>query len=324
MAGHRSTDMKRTEEAGTEADCCVPKITINEASPSATAGTKNLAEIHHDFQPITGGWFSMGADDGPYPQDGEGPIREVFVDPFSISNTSVTNRQFARFVGETKYKTVAEDLGWSFVFHMNAPTGNALQRVQHTPWWCRVDGARWSSPHGPDSTHEERDDHPVVHITLQDALAYCAWAHCRLPTEAEWEYAARGGLDGQPYPWGSELKPNDIEMSNTWNGIFPNQNDNADGLIGTRPVTHYTPNSFGLFNMNGNVWEWTNDRFTHLHSPRPTKNPTGPLNGAQYVAKGGSYLCHESYCVRYRTSSRQALEPLTVADNIGFRVVRVK
>ena len=167
-------------------------------------------------------------------------------------------------------------------------------------------------------------DHPVTHISFEDALAYCAWSGCRLPTEAEWEFAARGGLDAQPYPWGAELKPFGQHRANIWQGDFPDHNTCEDGHLGTAPVTTYQPNEFGFYNMTGNVWEWTMDRFTNLHSPRTVRNPVGPLNGKARVGKGGSYLCHASYCYRYRTSSRQALLPDTVAGNIGFRVAASK
>jgi formylglycine-generating enzyme required for sulfatase activity len=268
------------------------------------------------------GTFTMGADDGPHPQDGEGPSRQVTLDTFSIAPLTVTNAQFRQFVHETGYKTVAEHAGKSFVFDMLLPD-EARERAPalQAPWWCEIAGACW---HLPEGSHGKsittRADHPVVHIALPDAQAYCDWAGLCLPTEAQWEYAARGGLDAQPFPWGDALEPDGNHRSNVWQGTFPHTNSAQDGFVGTAPAQSYTPNGFGLYAMTGNVWEWSRDRFTALHSPRPQTNPRGPLNGNRAVAKGGSYLCHASYCHRYRTSSRQALDPFTTAGNLGFRV----
>ena len=272
---------------------------------------------------LSGGWFEMGANDGPHPKDGEAPVRSVWLDPYSIASTAVSNAAFAQFVDATGYVSLAEQLGYSFVFHLfvdaDAPVINA-QASDHTPWWVAVKGACWHSPFGPESSVEENADHPVVHICREDALAYCEWANSRLPTEAEWEYAARGGLVGAPYPWGHELDLDGEYHANIWQGDFPNTNVALDGYAATAPVKTYKPNGFGLYNMVGNVWEWTADRYTTRHSPRPTINPRGPLNGHNFVTKGGSYLCHESYCQRYRTSSRQSLAHQTTAGHLGFRV----
>jgi len=315
--------MTQTETSFSGSDCCAPAQSTREQVPRKLRSKPGEAGIALNLRDLPGGWFTMGADDGPYPQDGEGPQRQVSIDPFSISATAVSNEEFSQFVADTGYRTVAEELGWSFVFHLNLPDRlQQRQRVQHAPWWCRVEGACWSSPGGESPTITNRPKHPVVHMALRDALAFCQWADCHLPTEAEWEFAARGGLDSEPFPWGLELEPAGVEMSNVWKGKFPDQTTRSDGQVGTVPVTDFPPNGFGLHNTTGNVWEWTADRFTHLHSPRTARNPTGPLNGERYVAKGGSYLCHASYCARYRTSSRQALDPGTVADNIGFRVAR--
>ena len=265
----------------------------------------------------------MGANDGPHPEDGEGPSRRVWVDPFSIADTTVSYAEFAKFIEDTGYKTLAEVQGFSFVFHLfcvgSASKGQALAPTQ-TPWWRAVKQACWHSPSGAGSKITESQDHPVTHIARADALAYCQWAKCRLPTESEWEYAARGGLEKHPYPWGKFLELNNQHHANLWQGEFPNTNSADDGYLGTAPVRSYKPNPYGLYQAIGNVWEWTADRHTRLHSPRPSYNPQGPLNGDNYVAKGGSYLCHESYCQRYRTSSRQGLSATSTADNIGFRV----
>lgn len=264
----------------------------------------------------------MGADDGPHPEDGEGPVRQVSLDPFRIAPLTVTNAQFAAFVEETGYCTVAERAGTSFVMEMLLPEySHEVPRAMSAPWWCEVSGASWHHPEGPAGADIcARPDHPAVHISLHDALAYCRWSSTILPTEAQWEFAARGGLERQPFPWGDTLEADGAHHSNVWQGEFPGQNTCEDGYVGTAPAKSYSPNGFGLYAMTGNVWEWTSDRFTTLHSPRPQNNPRGPLNGTRHVAKGGSYLCHASYCHRYRTSSRQALDPLTTAGNLGFRV----
>jgi formylglycine-generating enzyme required for sulfatase activity len=270
---------------------------------------------------LTGGWFVMGAADGPHPEDGEGPPRSVFVDPFSISTTTVTNKSFAAFADATGYRTVAEELGHSFVFqHLVPPHLPEPPSAAHAPWWRLVNGACWHAPEGEGSAIGDRPGHPAVHIALRDAIAYCRWSGSRLPTEAEWEFAARGGLEGKPFPWGDEQDPGGRVMSNTWQGPFPGDRSGGDGCTGTVPARSFSANGVGLYNMTGNAWEWTGDRFSRLHSPRPVKNPTGPLNGNSFVAKGGSYLCHRSYCARYRTSSRQALAPDTTAGNVGFRI----
>lgn len=264
----------------------------------------------------------MGAEDGPHPEDGEGPIRNVWLSPFSISATQVTNREYSAFVQATGYRTLAERAGWSFVFHLLLPAAlRSAPRAAHAPWWHAIEGAHWSAPEGPGSTANDRPDHPVVHVALEDALAFCRWSGTRLPTEAEWEYAARGGVESQPFPWGAELEPGGIHFANVWQGDFPNENTADDGYVGPAPVGSYPANGFGLYDTIGNVWEWTSDRFANVHSPRDVRNPTGPLNGGHFSAKGGSYLCHASYCARYRNSSRQALAPDTTTGNIGFRVV---
>lgn len=313
--------MTRRTDSAARAGCCVPSPDSAGPSdavwPKTTPNPPNLSLVS-----LTGGSFLMGADDGPHPEDGEGPAREVTLDPFSIAPLTVTNAQFAQFVKETRYVTRAEQDGFSFVFQGLVPVpGTADERVRQAPWWIKIGGASWQWPEGPQGDRAEaRADHPVVHIARPDALAYCAWAGVRLPTEAEWEFAARGGLAGQPYPWGDKLEDGGAHHCNIWQGRFPDHNSGGDGYIGTAPAACYAPNGYGLHAMTGNVWEWTADRFTTLHSPRPSRNPKGPLNGGRYVVKGGSYLCHASYCHRYRTSSRQALDPMSTAGNLGFRV----
>ena len=262
----------------------------------------------------------MGADDPPHPEDGESPARQVTVAPFAIKKSTVTNLEFQQFVCATGFITDAEQHGASFVFAGLLQHDNLSPAVAGTPWWRDVIQANWKNPLGPDRPLLDYDSHPVVHVSRRDALAFCAWSGTRLPTEAEWEFAARAGLAAQPYPWGEDLNPDTQCLCNIWQGEFPTKNTGADGFIGTAPANSYPPNNFGLLNMVGNVWEWVEDRFTHLHSPRPASKPKVPLNGEKFVAKGGSYLCHHSYCLRYRTSSRQALLPGTCTGNLGFRV----
>jgi len=318
------TNQKRSLLAATERCCCVPesenkKPVLNRCSPVAVSAIGRPQR--EELCPIAGGWFQMGADDGPHPEDGEGPVRDVFVDDFFISPTSVTNEEFAVFVKATNYKTDAELAGDSFVFHLFDKANNSeTLQVQHTPWWHSVKNACWCTPAGRGSSFHDQLNHPVTHISHRDARAYCQWAGVRLPTEAEWEYAARGGLVAKPYPWGDQLYDGRCHHANLWQGQFPKTNDADDGFVGTAPVSAYSANAFGLYNVIGNVWEWTADRHTRLHSPRALKNPKGPLNGDRFVAKGGSYLCHESYCLRYRVSSRQGLASNTTTDNVGFRV----
>ena len=264
-------------------------------------------------------------DDGPdvNPGDGEGPVREVALRPFGLAPTTVTVRQFAAFVAAAAYTTDAEREGWSFVFAGLVATSDQSQvrgHVPQAPWWLGVDGASWSSPDGPSSHVEDRQDHPVTHVSYDDALAYCEWAGRRLPTEAEWEYAARGGRQRARYPWGDELTPDGRYLCNIWQGEFPRVNTAEDGYVGTAPVGSYPANGLGLFDVAGNVWEWCSDWFDRTHPPGPLVDPTGPQAGAVRVIRGGSYLCHVSYCNRYRVSARSQADPLSTTGNTGFRV----
>ncbi|MFD1737394.1 formylglycine-generating enzyme family protein [Bacillus salitolerans] len=275
---------------------------------------------------IPSGTFIMGSEsDEIVPGDGEGPVREVEVQAFYMDKCSVTNKQFQEFVTQTNYVTEAEKFGWSFVFHLFVSEVEARKVkhvVQNTPWWWVVEGACWKSPEGPDSTISKRMDHPVVHISWNDAMAYCKWAGKRLPTEAEWEYAARGGLEQLDYPWGNDLLKNGEYLCNIWQGKFPTENSKEDGFIGTAPVKTFPTNNYGLYQVSGNVWEWCSDWF-HIPAP-PTsliKNPTGPSEGETKVMRGGSYLCHHTYCNRYRVSARTSNTPDSSTGNIGFRCV---
>ncbi len=276
---------------------------------------------------IPGGEFLMGgSDDEGFKEDGEQPIRKIKVPPFYIDKTTVTNRQFLQFVKETGYTTEAEQYGWSFVFSsFVSPSAQhkIIQTVESTPWWVAMQGAYWKKPEGIHSHIKNRLDHPVVHISWNDAMAFCEWSGKRLPTEAEWEFAARGGLIQKKYPWGDELKPNGQHHCNIWQGQFPLVNTNEDGYIGTAPAKSFPPNGYNLYNVSGNVWEWCSDWFsmdTYLKM-KNKNNPLGPKNGTTKVMRGGSYLCHKSYCNRYRVAARSSNTPDSSSGNIGFRCV---
>ncbi len=271
--------------------------------------------------------FIMGTTDADgWAADGEGPVRPITLQPFHIDACCVTNEEFNTFVNATAYKTEAERFGWSFVFHLflsRAQLANVRQRVVGSEWWCRVEGAGWRHPEGPGSTIKQRWDHPVVHVSWTDAVAYAAWAGKRLPTEAEWECAARGGLVQKRYAWGDEFMPDGRHRCNIWQGIFPTQNTAEDGHAGTAPAKSFKPNGYGLYNVAGNVWEWCHDWFSpdfHVNGPR--RDPLGPPTGDRKVVRGGSYLCHDSYCNRYRVAARTANTPDSSSGNTGFRCVR--
>ena len=246
-----------------------------------------------------------------FPADGEGPVREVLVDPFWIDRTAVTVSAFAEFVMATDYRTEAERFGWSFCFQPS----EAAAHVQEAPWWGKVEGVTWRDSEAP--------DHPVVHVSWNDAVAFALWAGKRLPTEAEWEFAARGGLEQKLYAWGDELMPEGRHMANLWQGNFPAENTADDGYVATAPAEAFPPNGFGLHNVSGNTWEWCQDWFdAGWHVTATRANPTGPPSGTARVMRGGSFLCHESYCNRYRVAARTQNTPDSSSANISFRCVR--
>ncbi|WP_285246327.1 formylglycine-generating enzyme family protein [Pseudarthrobacter sp. efr-133-R2A-89] len=280
--------------------------------------------MHQDV-PVPAGSFLMGDAFGEgYPSDGEGPIHRVELDAFRIDATTVTNRMFAAFVAATSYRTEAEQYGSSAVFHLlvDAPDADILGRAAGAPWWIDVRGADWAHPAGPSSNWTQLPGHPVVHVSWNDAQAYCQWAGRRLPTEAEWECAARGGLTGKRYAWGDELTPGGEHRCNKWQGTFPTNNSEDDGFLGTAPVKSYPANGYGLYEVAGNVWEWCNDWFLpNFYRTSPSQDPQGPVTGAGRVMRGGSYLCHESYCNRYRVAARTSNTPESSSGNCGFRTV---
>jgi formylglycine-generating enzyme required for sulfatase activity len=314
--------------------------------------TRVVDESHppaKDMAWIPGGSFLMGSEDH-YPE--ERPVHEVAVDGFWIDEHQVTVADYRRFVKATGYVTMAERpldpadypdavpellVPGSLVFQ---GTRGPVPLDDYRRWWAYVPGADWRHPEGPDSTLDGRDRHPITHVAYEDAAAFASWAGKALPTEAEWEYAARGGLEGKAFTWGDEFAPRGRMMANTWQGEFPWQNTLEDRFLGTSPVGTFPPNGYGLFDMAGNVWEWTTDYYTPRHEePRhaccgPATNPrvTSPdlsyeaagrpgANIARRVVKGGSHLCAPNYCLRYRPAARQAQAVETSTAHIGFRCI---
>lgn len=267
---------------------------------------------------IPGGQFLMGTNsEEGYKIDKEGPVRQVTVPAFYMDIYPVTNQEFNEFVNATGYKTEAEQYGWTFVFHLlvsKETFHKTTQKVLETPWWLVVEGAYWKHPEGPDSNVDERMDHPAVHISWNDANAYCTWAGKRLPTEDEWEFAARGGLEQKTYAWGNELTPGGNHYCNIWQGEFPKENTAEDGFIGTAPVKTYPENDYGLYQVAGNVWEWCANPYDK------DAKQTNPANLSRAM-RGGSYLCHQSYCNRYRVAARTSNTPDSSTGNLGFRCV---
>ncbi|MCG3757125.1 formylglycine-generating enzyme family protein [Amycolatopsis sp. Poz14] len=283
------------------------------AQPVPAANEEVRNRLQRGMIRLPGGEFLMGTDDpDANPADGEGPVRPVRVAAMRIAATTVTNRRFAAFVKDTGYVTDAERYGWSFVFHLFVPPTvqkTITQAPAAAPWWLPVDGAYWKRPEGPGSAIGDRPEHPAVHVSWNDAQAYCAWSGTRLPSEAEWEYAARGGLVQARYPWGDELTPRGKHRCNIWQGRFPEHNTGDDGFVGTAPAKAFPPNGFGLYQTAGNVWEWCADTFR-----APDAEPDA------HVMRGGSYLCHDSYCNRYRVAARTSNTADSSSGNVGFRV----
>ncbi|GGL15722.1 formylglycine-generating enzyme family protein [Mangrovihabitans endophyticus] len=254
--------------------------------------------------------------------DGETPVHDVALAAFDIDATTVTNRDFAAFIAGSGYRTEAEEYGFSAVFHLAVAAGadDVTGQAPGAPWWLGVRGADWAHPGGPRSDLDGLADHPVVHVTWNDAVAYCRWAGRALPSEAQWECAARGGLSGARYPWGDELGPD--WFCNIWQGAFPRHNTRADGWLTTAPARSYRPNAYGLWQPVGNVWEWCADWWDPgYYAVSPADDPRGPASGEQRVLRGGSYLCHDSYCNRYRNAARSASTPDSSMGNAGFRTV---
>jgi formylglycine-generating enzyme len=304
---------------------------------------------------VPGGEFSMGAMDPPAVSEvgmhaaaDARPIHRVYVDAFWMDKTDVTNEQFARFVKATNYVTIAERkptaeefpgappenlVAGSVVF---SPPDHPVSLNDHYQWWSYVKGADWRHPEGPRSNLEGRERFPVVQVAYPDALAYARWAGKRLPTEAEWEFAARGGLTGQRYPWGDDFRPNGKWMANTFQGHFPVQDTGADGYTGIAPVAQFPPNQYGLYDMAGNVWQWTSDWYRPDYYQQlaaaggVARNPPGPNapfdpaepGEKKKVHRGGSFLCTDQYCSRYVVGTRGKGEVTTGTNHLGFRCVK--
>jgi sulfatase modifying factor 1 len=296
---------------------------------SATVPVAGRHRIEQALIPT--GVFAMGDAQGDGSRaDGEDPAHSVQLTGFGIDTTTVTVADFELFVAETGHLTDAERHGASAVFHLavSAEAADAVRPVGAAPWWLMVTGADWRHPEGPLSSTDGREDHPVVHVSWDDAQAYCVWAGRRLPTEAEWEYAARGGLDRRRYPWGDDLQDaNGGWWCNIWQGTFPTVNTVDDGWLTTAPVRSYRPNGYGLWQCVGNVWEWCADRFdANTYSRHAVQgvavDPVVSSEGDEpRVMRGGSFLCHDSYCNRYRNAARSSNTPDSSTANIGFRTV---
>ena len=291
-------------------------------------GCKRAEPPRDDFVHFDGGTFTMGSDE-------DAPAHQVHLSPFSISKTEVTNAQFARFVEATKYVTTAERAPDWEQLRKQLPEGTPKpprelmvpgSMVFANRAWTWTAGADWRHPEGPKSSLSGREQHPVVHVSWDDAVAYAKWAGARLPTEAEWEFAARSGVSGHRFTWGDEWKP---KMANTWEGDFPVNNSLDDGAEGTAPVRSYPPNAAGLFDMAGNVWEWTADRFSEdTYAQRAdggvVTDPRGPddPNEARRVIRGGSFLCAPNYCASFRTSARRSTTQDSSLAHLGFRIAK--
>lgn len=280
-------------------------------------------ELRKKAVSIPGGRAILGTSAPQLLEDGEGPLRSKTLKPFRMAATAVTNAEFAAFVEETGYETEAEEFGWSFVFWTDV--GEAVpptEGVLGVEWWRRVDGANWRDINGPGTAeHAWHPDHPVVQVSARDASAYAAWAGGRLPSEAEWEHAARGGGGDIRFPWGDEEPDDEASFPcNIWQGKFPRQNTAADGWKTTAPAQSFAPNGYGLYNMAGNVWEWTADTYRVKSLKKSVRKRLEGMRGYK-VLKGGSFLCHRSYCYRYRIAARTGNSPDSTTTHQGFRVV---
>nr|WP_315527883.1 formylglycine-generating enzyme family protein [Carnobacterium maltaromaticum] len=280
---------------------------------------------------IPQGIYIIGTNDEfGFESDNEGPQVSVEVSSYLIDETTVSNQEFTLFTESTSYVTEAERFGWSFVFHyfLSEETRKNSQLVPSMPWWYAVSGADWQHPEGVDSNINERMDHPVVQVSRNDALAYARWKGKRLPTEAEWEIAAKGGTNYERYPWGENFLINDKYQCNIWQGDFPKINTLEDGFTNTAPAKFYEPNGYGLYQMIGNVWEWClNPARIDLYEFQDKDgsyflDAFNKVDDEVYATKGGSFLCHESYCKRYRIAARNGNSGMSASNNLGFRCVK--
>jgi sulfatase modifying factor 1 len=265
---------------------------------------------------IPAGEYFIGTKKPVFVADGEDPERQVSLNAFYIDVHEVSNRRFDDFVKETGHITEAEAFGNSFVLQSLIKNSDVLSQVTQavvaSPWWVPVNGSNWRHPEGDGSSIDGKMEHPVVHVSWNDAVAFCAHAGKRLPTEAEWEVACRGGLRDRLYSWGNKWMPNGQHRANTWQGEFPTRNSGDDGFIGTAPVSAFPPNKYGLKQMIGNVWEWTSDSWS----------VGGQTNPNEKVKKGGSFMCHKDFCYRHRCAARSQNTDDSTASNLGFRCAR--
>lgn len=301
--------------------CCAP-VRYSKASFDNEVSLYNLEQLNSERVVVPGGRSFIGTDHPELAVDGESPLRRARVKSFAIDVCAVTNKRFQKFVDATGYKTEAERIGSSFVFvkllPLDAPPSYA---VAAAPWWRIIEGASWREPLGPSSTDVCIPDHPVVHVSWNDAQAFAKWARGRLPTEVEWEHAARGGLVDVRFPWGDQ-EPNDFDFfpCNIWQGQFPNQNLGLDGYMGTAPAKSFEPNGYGLYNMVGNTWEYSAQPFKVKSLKKSVQNAHSDKVGFK-LSKGGSFLCHASYCYRYRIAARLGNSPDSSTSHQGFRLV---
>lgn len=296
--------------------CCSPTRSDEAPRPDPTEWNRASGDRGRSTAVrVPGGPALLGTDAPFLPADGEGPLELIQIESFLLDPFAVTNAQFGQFTELSGYVTDAERYGWSFVFSNEEPLASELcDVVKGAPWWRRVYGAKWDKPSGPLASQPPPPDHPVVHVSWRDATAYASWARGRLPTEVEWEHAARGGLGDVRFPWGNE-EPNDSDLfpCNIWQGSFPTADTAGDGFAGTAPVGSYRPNGYGLYNMCGNAWEWVSG------AGRSASRPAALPRGIQLL-KGGSYLCHRSYCYRYRIAARSRSSEDSSTCHQGFRV----
>lgn len=303
--------------------CCTPKRNGDGALTSVRPFTdgQGIGIDTPDVVKVPGGQGMIGTDRPFLPQDGEAPLRQKRVAAFGMDNTTVTNTRFRAFVADTGYQTDAERLGDSMVFWgLLPPDFPPTRAVAEAQWWRVVEGASWKKPFGPDGEAAD-DDHPVVHVSWNDATAFARWAGARLPKEAEWEHAARGGLGDVQFPWGNE-EPDDesFQPCNIWQGRFPDVDLGLDGYKGTAPARSFDPNGFGLYNMVGNVWEFTSEVFKVRSLKKSVKTIHAGKTGFK-LTKGGSFLCRRSYCYRYRIAARNSTSADSSTSHTGFRLV---
>ena len=342
--GERSCGCKTNRDTNQNVNIDEKDMKISSQMQTTPESIASEYKRMNDMVLINGGTFKMGSDKPIFPADGEGPGRKTAISSFYMDIHEVSNSEFARFVAATGYKTEAESFGDSFAcdyFLSNDTISTVQQAVKAAPWWVPVKGADWRHPEGPDSSivgeskisidgkneyldkKSDRMTHPVLHVSWNDAVAFCKWAGKRLPTEAEWEYSCKAGKEDRLFPWGNKWMPNDKYFANTWTpgeGGFPTENDGDDGYKMTCPVDEFPTNAYGLHNMIGNAWEWVSDNWGIRHDASVLqKDPTGPEVGQSKVKKGGSFMCTLGYCYRYRCVARSENTADSSALNLGFR-----